>query len=207
MKNQHTFQLSEQFPTRFSCYATRNIQNNKFTGWIPNKLKSIHNLKWVQFCIFAALFFGFSRFYAFLNLSDGYRFIRVGGNSWSSRPAPPGMAKAADNNDTSSSAVEKGKQNSGLKGAVIAVIVISVLVVALILMALVKRRSSGSSHHIDEQLIQNRSFTPLVGNDFTGSFFHHINYLEFSYCICRTSVLMWVLIVVIGSMCLCISDS
>ncbi|CAL9052317.1 unnamed protein product [Musa banksii] len=115
-----------------------NIQNNKFTGWIPNKLKSIHNLK-------------------------------VGGNSWSSRPAPPGMAKAADNNDTSSSAVEKGKQNSGLKGAVIAVIVISVLVVALILMALVKRRSSGSSHHIDEQVIQNRSFTPLVGNDFTGT--------------------------------------
>nr|XP_009398614.1 PREDICTED: protein STRUBBELIG-RECEPTOR FAMILY 5-like isoform X1 [Musa acuminata subsp. malaccensis] len=115
-----------------------NIQNNKFTGWIPNKLKSIHNLK-------------------------------VGGNSWSSRPAPPGMAKAADNNDTSSSAVEKGKQNSGLKGAVIAVIVISVLVVALILMALVKRRSSGSSHHIDEQLSQNRSFTPLVGNDFTGT--------------------------------------
>ncbi|KAJ8512865.1 hypothetical protein OPV22_003299 [Ensete ventricosum] len=88
-----------------------NIQNNKFTGWIPNKLKSIHNLK-------------------------------VGGNSWSSGPAPPGMAKAADNNDKSSSVDDKGKQNSGLKG---------------------------SSHYVEEQLSQNKSFTPLVGNDFAGT--------------------------------------
>ncbi|RWW04799.1 hypothetical protein GW17_00031957 [Ensete ventricosum] len=30
---------------RFCCHATRNVQNNQFTGWIPKKLKSIDNLK------------------------------------------------------------------------------------------------------------------------------------------------------------------
>ncbi|CAL9194967.1 unnamed protein product [Musa hybrid cultivar] len=123
-----------------------NVQNNQFTGWIPNKLKSINNLK-------------------------------VGGNSWSTGKPPPGMVTARDNNgkshkssikDAKNNKVKKGKQHSGLKGAVIAVILIAVLVVALILLALVKRRSSGSSHYTDERLSHNRSFSPLADNEFTG---------------------------------------
>ncbi|CAL9104392.1 unnamed protein product [Musa textilis] len=120
-----------------------NVQNNQFTGWIPNKLKSIYNLS------------------------------EVGGNSWSSGKPPPGMVTATDNKGKSSikdakdNKVKKGKQHSGLKGAVIAVILITVLVVGLILLALVKRRSSGSSHYTDERLIHSRSFRPLVDNEFT----------------------------------------
>lgn len=41
-----TFACSPIF-NHISHYTVRNIQNNQFTGWIPNKLKSIHNLKWV----------------------------------------------------------------------------------------------------------------------------------------------------------------
>ncbi|CAL9190520.1 unnamed protein product [Musa hybrid cultivar] len=110
-----------------------NVQNNHFTGWIPNKLRSIDNLK-------------------------------VDGNSWSSGPAPPGMSKAADRTGGSSST----NKHSGLKAAAIAVIVIAVLVVILIMMALLKRRSSASSCYIDEQHSQNRSFTPLVDDEFAG---------------------------------------
>ncbi|CAL9759717.1 unnamed protein product [Musa acuminata subsp. burmannicoides] len=110
-----------------------NIQNNHFTGWIPNKLRSIDNLK-------------------------------VDGNSWSSGPAPPGMSKAADRTGGSSST----NKHSGMKAAAIAVIVIAVLVAILIMMALLKRRSSASSCYIDEQHSQNRSFTPLVDDEFAG---------------------------------------
>ncbi|THU63701.1 hypothetical protein C4D60_Mb01t18590 [Musa balbisiana] len=117
-----------------------NVQNNHLTGWIPNKLRSIDNLK-------------------------------VDGNSWSSGPAPPGMSKAADRTSGSSST----NKHSGLKAAAIAVIVIAVLVVILIMMALLKRRSSASSCYIDEQHSQNRSFTPLVDDEFAGSFFHVVN--------------------------------
>lgn len=114
-------------------------------------------------------------------------FLRVGGNSWSTGKPPPGMVTARDNNgksrkrpikDAKDNKVKKGKQHSGLKGAVIAVILIAVFVVALILLVLVKRRSSGSSHYTDEQLSHNRSFSPLVDNEFTGIFFHHVNHSE-----------------------------
>nr|XP_009408730.1 PREDICTED: protein STRUBBELIG-RECEPTOR FAMILY 5-like isoform X2 [Musa acuminata subsp. malaccensis] len=124
-----------------------NVQNNQFTGWIPNKLKSINNLK------------------------------VGGNSWSTGKPPPGMVTARDNNNgkshkssikDAKDNKVKKGKQHSDLKGAVIAVILIAVLVVALILLALVKRRSSGSSHYTDERLSHNRSFSPLADNKFTG---------------------------------------
>lgn len=66
--SQLTCQLFNQSLMRFCCYATRNVQNNQFTGWIPNKLKSINNLKWVGLCFFFGCFFGFCGFSALLSI-------------------------------------------------------------------------------------------------------------------------------------------
>ncbi|CAL9060767.1 unnamed protein product [Musa banksii] len=123
-----------------------NVQNNQFTGWIPNKLKSINNLK------------------------------VGGNSWSTGKPPPGmvtardnnGKSHKSSIKDAKHNKVKKGKQHSDLKGAVIAVILIAVLVVALILLALVKRRSSGSSHYTDERLSHNRSFSPLADNKFTG---------------------------------------
>ncbi|XP_065046999.1 protein STRUBBELIG-RECEPTOR FAMILY 5-like isoform X2 [Musa acuminata AAA Group] len=124
----------------------QNVQNNQFTGWIPNKLKSINNLK------------------------------VGGNSWSTGKPPPGmvtardnnGKSHKSSIKDAKHNKVKKGKQHSDLKGAVIAVILIAVLVVALILLALVKRRSSGSSHYTDERLSHNRSFSPLADNKFTG---------------------------------------
>ncbi|URE20758.1 strubbelig-receptor family [Musa troglodytarum] len=145
LKNLASNQLSGQLTDMFgelSSLSLLNLQNNQLSGSVDVLATlSLENL--------------------------------VGGNSWSSGKPPPGMVTATDNNGKSSikdakdNKVKKGKQHSGLKGAVIAVILITVLVVGLILLALVKRRSSGSSHYTDERLIHSRSFRPLVDNEFT----------------------------------------
>ncbi|XP_010913801.1 protein STRUBBELIG-RECEPTOR FAMILY 5 isoform X2 [Elaeis guineensis] len=88
--------------------------------------------------------------------------LQIGGNSWSSGPAPPGMDKASNTN--SHTGGKKGMQ-SVVNGAVIAGTVIAVLVISLILLALIKRKSSSSSHYIDDGSSQNISSTPLVSHE------------------------------------------
>ncbi|OAY69485.1 Protein STRUBBELIG-RECEPTOR FAMILY 5 [Ananas comosus] len=91
--------------------------------------------------------------------------LQVGGNSWSSGTAPPGMVKASNTGSGGNSL----KGNSIVNGVAIAAAVIAVLVVALILLTFMKKRSSSSAHYLDgrfdEQLSQNRTFTPLVSDD------------------------------------------
>ncbi|KAK4427506.1 protein STRUBBELIG-RECEPTOR FAMILY 5 [Sesamum alatum] len=102
-----------------------NVENNKFTGWIPNELKKIKKIK-------------------------------TGGNSWSYGPAPPPPPGVR------SSKAEEAK-NSGLSGAAIVGIVFGVLIVlGLIIALLSRRRSSPSSHFLeDDRLNQRMPFTPL----------------------------------------------
>lgn len=92
-------------------------------------------------------------------------FKRIGGNSWSSGPAPPGMDKASNTN--SHTGGKKGMQ-SVVNGAVIAGTVIAVLVISLILLALIKEKSLSSSHSVDDQSSRNKSSTPLVSHELGG---------------------------------------
>ncbi|GLT38207.1 hypothetical protein SLA2020_124710 [Shorea laevis] len=100
-----------------------NVENNRFTGWIPDELKDINNLQ-------------------------------TGGNSWSTVPAPPpppGVHHHSHNEDEQKSA------EGGLKSAVSVVIIgatcLGVLLVVALLIALISRRkSSPSSHFLDEEM-------------------------------------------------------
>ncbi|URE20755.1 strubbelig-receptor family [Musa troglodytarum] len=163
--NQLSGQLTDMFG-ELSSLSLLDLSFNCFSGNLPNSFGSLSSLKTLN--LQNNQLSGSVDVLATLSLEN-----LVGGNSWSSGKPPPGMVTATDNNGKSSikdakdNKVKKGKQHSGLKGAVIAVILITVLVVGLILLALVKRRSSGSSHYTDERLIHSRSFRPLVDNEFT----------------------------------------
>lgn len=77
----------------------------------------------------------------------------------------------------SSSNLGSGRSSSGfsskVNGVAIALIVIAVLALVVLLLSLIKKNKSsssshyldGRSHYMDDQLSNNRSFTPLVAND------------------------------------------
>ncbi|XP_042497333.1 protein STRUBBELIG-RECEPTOR FAMILY 4-like isoform X2 [Macadamia integrifolia] len=95
--------------------------------------------------------------------------IETGGNSWSSGsapPPPPGTPAIPIRHKHSS----EGGKKSGLSGLAIGGIVMGVLVAVVILIALFSRKSSSSSHYLDdEKLSQRRSFTPLVSQELSYS--------------------------------------
>ncbi|WVZ18101.1 hypothetical protein V8G54_005423 [Vigna mungo] len=156
-----------------STLSTLNVENNNFTGWIPEQLKDInlHNLV-IRNQIFIINFCG--------ALIFGKFNIRSGGNEWSSGSAPPpppgtppipkrnkhhqsggGSTTTPDVGDSSSS-VDAGKK-SGIGGGAIAGIVVSVIVVgAIVAFFLVKRKSKKTSSDLEK--LDNQSFAPLPSN-------------------------------------------
>jgi hypothetical protein len=104
-------------------------------------------------------------------------FLRLGGNSWSTGTAPAGMEKASSSNLGSGRDNGSNSGFSKVNGVAIALIVIAVLALVVLLLSLIKKNKSSSSHYLDgrshymdDQLSNNRSFTPLVAND-KGVFF------------------------------------
>ncbi|WOL19014.1 protein STRUBBELIG-RECEPTOR FAMILY 5-like isoform X3 [Canna indica] len=154
--NRFSGSLPQSFGS-LSSLKTLNLQNNQFS----NSLNVLSTLSLGYLNIENNHFTGWIP----RNLKNIDN-LKVGGNSWSSGPAPPGMAVAADSSKgRSSSTNKKGKQDLGLIGVVIAAIIVALLIVALVLLALVKRRSSRSSRRAEGQLGQNRSSTILLDNE------------------------------------------
>ncbi|KAG8380230.1 hypothetical protein BUALT_Bualt07G0171700 [Buddleja alternifolia] len=119
-----------------------NIENNRFTGWIPNQLRGI-NLQ-----------------------SNGNSF-----NSGPAPPPPPGTPPATrpnrnhrsggNNGSSNSGGTGDGGSKSGIGGGAIAGIVISVLVVgAIVAFFIIKRRSRKSPADIEK--LDNQPFAPLA---------------------------------------------
>ncbi|XP_038717431.1 protein STRUBBELIG-RECEPTOR FAMILY 5-like isoform X1 [Tripterygium wilfordii] len=110
-----------------------NVENNQFTGWIPDELKEIDDLK-------------------------------TGGNSWSKGPAPPPPPGARPASKEKES--ENGKK-SGVNGLAIALSVVgSLVVLALLITLFSKRKSTVSSHFLDEERASHRrAFTPLSSQE------------------------------------------
>ncbi|MBA0748115.1 hypothetical protein Gogos_004967 [Gossypium gossypioides] len=125
----------------------RYVSNNRFTGWIPDQLKSINLQK------------------------DGNSW-----SLGPAPPPPPGTPPATRNkrnhksgsnsspSDGDSSGGPAGGSKSGIGGGVIAGIVISILIVgALVAFFLVKRRSRRTSSDIEK--LDNQPFAPLPSNE------------------------------------------
>ncbi|KAJ4958667.1 hypothetical protein NE237_025778 [Protea cynaroides] len=94
--------------------------------------------------------------------------IETGGNSWSSGPAPPPPpgTTAIPNRHENSSDFNK----SGLSGLAIGGILMGILIALVILMALFSRKSSSSSHYLDDEKLSHcRPFTPLVSHELSNS--------------------------------------
>ncbi|XP_073098528.1 protein STRUBBELIG-RECEPTOR FAMILY 5 isoform X2 [Elaeis guineensis] len=153
-KNQLNGQLNDIFG-KLTRLSEMYLSFNQLSGNLPHSSQSLKSLKVLH--LQNNQFSGSINVLANLPLED-----LIGGNSWSSGPAPPGMDKASN---TDSHTGKKGGKQSVVNEAVIAGIVIAVLAVALILLALIKRRSSPSSHYIDDQSSQNKSLTPLVSHE------------------------------------------
>ncbi|KAF5733461.1 protein STRUBBELIG-RECEPTOR FAMILY 6 [Tripterygium wilfordii] len=121
-----------------------NVENNQFTGWIPEQLKSI-------------------------NLQKGGNTWSSG----SAPPPPPGTPpankgnrnhKSGSNNSPVDSAAGSQSKSSGIGGGGIAGIVISLIVVgAVVAFFLVKRRSRRTSSDIEK--LDNQRFAPLTSNE------------------------------------------
>ncbi|XP_039131598.1 protein STRUBBELIG-RECEPTOR FAMILY 5-like isoform X1 [Dioscorea cayenensis subsp. rotundata] len=151
--------MSGDLPQSFGSLSSLkilNLENNQFTGSINvlAKLSLEHlNVQNNQFSGWIP------------NKLSQVKEIKTGGNPWSSGNAPPG-----------NTAEENVRENSsGQSRGVIAGIVIALLVIAMVVLVLVKRRISSSSHYVDgksqyvdDELSQNRSFTPLVSHDLKG---------------------------------------
>ncbi|KAM0956355.1 hypothetical protein ACFX2A_025144 [Malus domestica] len=115
-----------------------NIENNHFTGWIPEQLKNINLEK------------------------DGNMW-----NSGPAPPPPPGTPPAKSNgnhksgSNNSPSKGGSGEKKSGIGGGAIAGIVISLLVVtAIVAFFLIKKRSKKSSSDVEK--FESRPFDPLA---------------------------------------------
>ncbi|WCJ37173.1 STRUBBELIG-receptor family 5 [Euphorbia peplus] len=142
--------LTGNLPQSFSSLKslkTLRLQNNQFTGTIdaladlPLDTLNVKNNKftgWVP-----------------ENL-EGISNLETGGNSWSSGKAPK-----------SKNSKKSGKREGGLSGIAIALIVLASLVVfAIVIILAATRRSSPSSHFLDEERASNRrSFTPLTSQE------------------------------------------
>ncbi|KAE9595852.1 hypothetical protein Lal_00031027 [Lupinus albus] len=122
---------------------TLNVENNKFSGWIPEQLKSI-NIK-----------------------TDGNTW-----SSGPAPPPPPGTPpvtktnpdhKSGGHSTPSGSGTSDGGKKSGIGGGAIAGIVISILVVgAIVAFFLVKRKSKKSSSDVEK--LNNQPLAPLTSN-------------------------------------------
>ncbi|PQP97834.1 protein STRUBBELIG-RECEPTOR FAMILY 7 [Prunus yedoensis var. nudiflora] len=118
-----------------------NIQNNQFTGWIPEQLKNINLEK------------------------DGNQW-----NSGPAPPPPPGTPPATKNNgnhksgsngSSSKGGAGEGGKKSGIGGGGIAGIVISLLVVTgVVAFFIIKRRSRRSSSDVEK--FDSQPFAPLA---------------------------------------------
>ncbi|WRX26148.1 Serine-threonine/tyrosine-protein kinase [Theobroma cacao] len=118
-------------------FAGRNVENNKFTGWIPNELKDIDNLE-----------------------TGGNSW-----SSGPAPPPPPGVQHSHPNGEgKESNDVEKSVVNAVII-AVSCLGVLVVL--ALLIAVFSKRRSPPpSSHFLDEEMISGRKgFTPLQSRE------------------------------------------
>ena len=160
---------------------SRNVENNRFTGWIPNQLKNI-NLRWVYLTLsLAGNSFNCVLILTPLAFNMIENFIRKDGNSWSSGPAPPpppGTPPATRRNRSHSSGGSPSSggssegQKSGLSGGAIAGIIISVLVVgAVVAFFIVKRRSKRSSSDIER--LDNQPLQPLKMTATQGRVLHY----------------------------------
>ncbi|KAK2419464.1 STRUBBELIG-receptor family [Trifolium repens] len=125
-----------------------NVENNNFTGWIPERLKNID--------------------------------LQMGGNTWSSGPAPPpppgtppvlksnqhhksGGGRSTTSQHPSSDTINEGKK-SGIGGGGISGIVISIIVAgAIVAFFLLKRISKKSSSDLEK--LGNQSTAPLPSNE------------------------------------------
>ncbi|WJX80481.1 Protein STRUBBELIG-REPTOR FAMILY 7 [Trifolium repens] len=125
-----------------------NVENNNFTGWIPERLKNID--------------------------------LQMGGNMWSSGPAPPpppgtppvlksnqhhksGGGRSTTSQHPSSDTINEGKK-SGIGGGGISGIVISIIVAgAIVAFFLLKRKSKKSSSDLEK--LGNQSTAPLPSNE------------------------------------------
>jgi transposase-like protein len=82
---------------------------------------------------------------------------------------------------------------SNVNGIAIALIVIAVLAIVVLMLSLIKKNKSssshyldGQSHYMDDQLSNNRSFTPLVAND-KGVFFPYQSMICTATDICNVT--------------------
>ncbi|XP_042478198.1 protein STRUBBELIG-RECEPTOR FAMILY 5 isoform X2 [Macadamia integrifolia] len=155
--------MSGKLPQSFgslSSLSTLYLQNNQFTGPItvlartPLDDLNVANNKfsgWIP-----------------TELKD-INNIETGGNSWSSGsapPPPPGTPAIPKRKHSS----ESGDNKSSLRGVAIGGIVMGVLVALVIMIALFSRKSSSSSHYLDDvNLSQHRTFTPLVLHEVSNS--------------------------------------
>ncbi|KAE8719967.1 Protein STRUBBELIG-RECEPTOR FAMILY 6 [Hibiscus syriacus] len=118
------------------------VSDNRFTGWVPDQLKSIHLKR------------------------DGNSW-----SSGPAPPPPPGTPATtgtrkhnSGGNGSGSDASRGGSGSSGIGGGAIAGIVISILIVgAIVAFFLVKRRSRRSSSDIEK--LDNQSLAPLASNE------------------------------------------
>ncbi|KAF8400122.1 hypothetical protein HHK36_013418 [Tetracentron sinense] len=150
--------FSGKLPQSFgslSSLTTLHLQNNQFTGPID----VLANLPLDDLNVENNQFSGWIP-----NDLKDINSIQTGGNSWSSGPAPNQQNSSHGSRHSSKGGKETKK--SGLSGAAIAGIVISVLVALVIIIALFSRKSSSTSHYLDEEkLSQRRPFTPLVSHE------------------------------------------
>ncbi|XP_073270710.1 protein STRUBBELIG-RECEPTOR FAMILY 6-like [Primulina huaijiensis] len=122
-----------------------NVENNHFSGWIPEELKGI-NLH-----------------------SKGNSW-----NSGPAPPPPPGTPPASRPNRNNNSGGTGGSSNAGSKSGIgagaIAGIVVSVSIVgAIVAFFIIRRRSRRSAMDI-EKLDNNRAFSPLASQEAQGTF-------------------------------------
>ncbi|XP_021616825.1 protein STRUBBELIG-RECEPTOR FAMILY 5 isoform X2 [Manihot esculenta] len=126
-----------------------NVENNKFTGWVPAELEDIDS-------------------------------IETGGNSWSSGPAPPPPPGAKPLSAKHKDHGKDGNGKNGMSGLAIALIVLASLVVLALLITLLSttRKSSPSSHFLDEERGSQRAFTPLASQELSHDL-HNAKHKEF----------------------------
>ncbi|XP_009383597.2 protein STRUBBELIG-RECEPTOR FAMILY 6 isoform X1 [Musa acuminata AAA Group] len=119
-----------------------NVANNRFTGWIPDQLKKINNLR-----------------------TDGNSWSSTPAPPPPPyRPPPPGRKSNPGQHSGGSNKSSGGGNNSGIGAGVIAGIVISVLVVGGILAFFLMRRKS-QKHSKEEIFEKDPPFAPLASND------------------------------------------
>ena len=151
----YPLELVVVFTQRIHYHAGRNIENNRFSGWIPNELKGI-NIKWVSFSKINVKDEALNDLLLTFLLSNW----RSGGNSWSSGPSPPSPPGARRNREGGSSSQSGGGKSSVASGLTIAGIALAVLLVLAIIIALFSRRRRSSTSHLldDDRLSQRKSF-------------------------------------------------